>query len=75
MHMRGREMRRRLVPSLLEEKANPLEYIAYAIDTERTLQSAQAYFTGLFPSGQLGPAPLTQAQIDIAVPPVAVEDL
>lgn len=75
MYMRGREMRRRYITNTtyLSKIADPNEIFAYAIDTDRTYQSALAFMTGLYPGDSEGPLLLTQNQTAIAVPPVVVE--
>ena len=72
MNMRGREMRKRFITGagLLSPVANPEEYWAYAIDTERTYSSAVSYMTGFFPAG--GPTLLLENQTVMAVPPINV---
>jgi hypothetical protein len=72
MNMRGREMRKRYITgaSLLSPVANPQEYWAYAIDTERTYSSAVSYMTGFFPAG--GPTLLVENQTAIALPAINV---
>ena len=75
LNMRGREMRRRYITNqqYLSAVSNPVEYYAYAIDNDRTYQSALSYMTGFYPGGTQGPPQLYQNQTVVAVPPITVD--